>query len=107
MLYDTLVIWGGEFGRTVPVKDSYGREHHWRCFTVWLAGGGAKPGIAYGETDEYCYNIVRDPVHVRDFNAALLHLLGIDDGRFTVKFQGLDAKLTGVEPAKVLRDILV
>ena len=111
MLDDTLVIWGGEFGRTVYSqgglsKDNYGRDHHPRCFTVWLAGGGAKPGLAYGETDEYSYNTVRDPVHVRDFNATLLHLLGIDHEKLTFKFQGLDQKFTGVIPAKVVNDLL-
>jgi hypothetical protein len=111
MLDDTLVIWGGEFGRTVYSqgglsKDNYGRDHHPRCFTSWLAGGGVKAGIAYGETDEYCYNVVRDPVHVRDFNATLLHLLGIDHEKLTFKFQGLDQKFTGVIPAKVVTGLL-
>src|SRR3954464_11091423 len=111
MLEDTLVIWGGEFGRTIYSqgglsKDNYGRDHHPRCFTVWVAGGGAKPGLAYGETDEYSYNTVRDPVHVRDFNATLLHLLGIDHEKLTFKFQGLDQKLTGVEPARVVKELL-
>ena len=111
MLDDTLVIWGGEFGRTVYSqgglsKENYGRDHHPRCFTSWLAGGGVKAGIAYGETDEYCYNVVRNPVHVRDFNATLLHLLGIDHEKLTFKFQGLDQKFTGVLPAKVVTGLL-
>jgi arylsulfatase A-like enzyme len=111
MLDDTLVIWGGEFGRTVYSqgglsKTNYGRDHHPRCFTMWLAGGSVKTGIAYGETDDFCYNIVRDPVHVRDFNATLLHLLGIDHEKLTFKFQGLDQKFTGVIPAKVVTGLL-
>jgi hypothetical protein len=105
MLDDTLVIWGGEFGRTVYsqgglTKDNYGRDHHPRCFTMWMAGGGSKPGTIYGETDDFSYNIVADPVHVPDFHATVLRLLGIDHERFTYKFQGLDQRLTGVEPAK-------
>ena len=104
-------IWGGEFGRTVYSqgglsKTNYGRDHHPRCFTIWMTGGGVKRGIAYGETDEYCYNIVRDPVHVRNFNATVLHLLGIDHEKLTFKFQGLDQKLTGVVPAKVVTELL-
>jgi hypothetical protein len=111
MLDDTLVIWGGEFGRTVYsqgglTKDNYGRDHHPRCFTMWMAGGGTRPGIAYGETDDFSYNIVRDPVHVRDLNATVLHLLGIDHERLTFRFQGLDQRLTGVVPAKVVRGLL-
>ena len=105
LLDDTLVVWGGEFGRTVYSQGTltatnYGRDHHPRCFSVWLAGGGVKPGTAYGETDEFSYNIVKDPVHVRDLNATILHCLGIDHRRLTVKQQGLDVKLTGVEEAK-------
>jgi hypothetical protein len=111
LLDDTLVVWGGEFGRTVYSqgglsKDDYGRDHHPRCFTSWMAGGGVKPGISYGQTDDYSYNIVRDPVHVRDFNATILHLLGIDHERMTFRFQGLEQKLTGVVPAKVVDDLL-
>jgi uncharacterized protein (DUF1501 family) len=111
LLDDTLVIWGGEFGRTVYsqgglTKDNYGRDHHPRCFTTWLAGGGAKPGIAYGETDAFSYNIVKDPVHVRDFNATILHLLGIDHERLTFRFKGLDERPTGVVPAKVIPALL-
>jgi hypothetical protein len=111
MLDDTLVIWGGEFGRTIYSqgglsKTNYGRDHHPRCFTMWMAGGGAKPGTVYGETDEFSYNIVKDPVHVHDFHATVLHLLGIDHSKFTFKYQGLDQRLTGVEPAKVVKALL-
>jgi hypothetical protein len=111
MLDDTLVIWGGEFGRTIYsqgglTKDNYGRDHHPRCFTMWMAGGGSKPGTIYGQTDDFSYNIVADPVEIHDFHATVLHLLGIDHERFTYKFQGLDQKLTGVEPAKVIPGLL-
>ncbi|HEY8506098.1 MAG TPA: DUF1501 domain-containing protein [Gemmataceae bacterium] len=111
LLEDTLVIWGGEFGRTIYcqgklTRDNYGRDHHPRCFTVWMAGGGIKPGIVYGKTDEFSYNIVENPVHIHDFNATILHCLGIDHERLTYKFQGLDQKLTGVEPARVVHEIL-
>jgi hypothetical protein len=111
MLDDTLVVWGGEFGRTVYSqgelnRETYGRDHHPRCFSMWMAGGGVKPGMTYGETDEFSYNIIKDPVHVRDLNATILRLLGIDHERLTFKFQGLDQKLTGVEPAKVISQIL-
>jgi hypothetical protein len=111
MLDETLVVWGGEFGRTVYsqgtlTKDNYGRDHHPRNFCMWLAGGGAKGGISYGETDDFSYNIAENPVHVNDFNATILHLLGIDHERFTFKFQGLDQRLTGVEEQRVIRDLL-
>jgi uncharacterized protein (DUF1501 family) len=111
MLDETLVIWGGEFGRTIYSQGglsttNYGRDHHPRCFTMWMAGGGAKPGVVYGETDEFSYNIVKDPVHVRDFHATVLHLLGYDHERFVYKHQGLDQKLTGVVPAKVIQPLL-
>jgi hypothetical protein len=101
MLEDTLVIWGGEFGRTnyaqgLNVGTRYGRDHHPRCFTAWMAGGGIKPGISYGETDEFGYNVVQDPVHVHDFQATLLHLLGIDHERLTFKHQGRRYRLTDV-----------
>lgn len=101
MLDDTLVVWGGEFGRTSysqgPLTaDNYGRDHHPRCFTVWMAGGGVRPGLTYGETDDFCYNVVRDPVHVHDFHATLLHLLGIDHERLTYRFQGRRFRLTDV-----------
>ncbi len=108
---ETLVIWGGEFGRTIYSQGrltptDYGRDHHPRCFTIWMAGGGVKGGIVHGATDDFSYNIVENPVHVRDFHATLLHLLGIDHERFTHKFRGLDAKLTGVNPARVVKQIL-
>ena len=104
LLDDTVVVWSGEFGRTIYsqgklTQTDYGRDHHPRCFTLWMAGGGVKGGIVHGETDEFSYNIVKDPVHVRDFQATLLHLFGIDHERFTYKYQGLDQRLTGVEPA--------
>ncbi len=102
MLDDTLVIFGGEFGRTVYcqgtlTETNYGRDHHPRCFSLWLAGGGIKGGLVHGETDEMSYNVVRDPVHVHDLNATLLHLLGIDHTRLTFRFQGRDYRLTDVE----------
>jgi len=108
MLDDTLIVWGGEFGRTPMFqgKGGAGRDHHIKGFSMWLAGGGIKPGISYGETDELGYNAVKDKVHVRDLHATILHLLGIDHARFSVKFQGLDMKLTGVEPAKPVHGIL-
>jgi hypothetical protein len=101
MLDDTLVVWGGEFGRTVYSqgtlsKDNYGRDHHPRNFTMWFAGGGVRPGIVHGETDDFSYNITRDPVHIHDMNATLLHLLGIDHTRLTYRFQGRDFRLTDV-----------
>jgi hypothetical protein len=111
-LFDsTLVVWGGEFGRTVYsqgklTKDNYGRDHHPRNFCMWLAGGGAKGGISYGETDDFSYNVVENPVHVNDFNATILHCLGIDHERFTVKFQGLDQRLSGVESPKVIKELM-
>jgi len=111
LLDDTLVIWAGEFGRTVYsqgtlTKTNYGRDHHPRCFTIWMAGGGVKPGVVYGETDEFSYNITRDPVSLHDLNATLLHCLGIDHLRFAFKSQGLNQRLTGVEPAQVVNGIL-
>jgi len=111
MFDDTLIIWGGEFGRTIYSqgglsKENYGRDHHPRCFTMWMAGGGARGGQIYGETDDFSYNIVKDPIHIRDFHATILHLLGFDHERFTYKFQGLEQKLTGVEPAHVIPDLL-
>jgi hypothetical protein len=110
MLEDTLVIWGGEFGRTnysqgVLTETDYGRDHHPRCFTIWMAGGGVKPGITYGETDEFGYNIIADPVHVHDFQATLLHQLGIDHERLTYKYQGRRFRLTDVH-GKVIHDLL-
>jgi uncharacterized protein (DUF1501 family) len=108
MLDDTLVIWGGEFGRTPMVQGggNDGRDHHPNAFTMWLAGGGIKPGITLGESDELGFNVTRDRVHVRDLHATILHQLGFDHARFTFKFQGLDQKLTGVEPARVVSEIL-
>ena len=111
MLDDTLVVWGGEFGRTVYcqgklTRDSSGRDHHPRCFTMWMAGGGVKGGTIYGETDDFSYNVVRDPVHIRDINATILHCLGIDHRLLTYKFQGLDQRLTGVEEANPVTKIL-
>ncbi len=112
LLDETLVIWGGEFGRTIYsqgglTKSDYGRDHHPRCYTMWMAGGGARPGTIYGETDDFSYNITKDPVHIRDFHATVLHLLGFDHERFTYRYQGLDQKLTGVEPAKVIEPLIV
>ena len=109
MLDDTLVIWGGEFGRTPMFQgkgSDPGRDHHIKGFSMWMAGGGIKGGITYGATDELGYNAVEDPVHVHDLHATMLHLLGIDHDRFTHKFQGLDMKLTGVEEAHVVKEIL-
>jgi hypothetical protein len=112
MLDSTLIIWGGEFGRTIYsqgglTKDNYGRDHHPRCFTMWLAGGGIKGGTIYGQTDDFSYNIVENPVHVRDLHATILNQLGMDHRRFTVKWQGVDMKLTGVDAeAQVVKEIL-
>ncbi len=111
MLDDTLIIWGGEFGRTIYTqgklsKENYGRDHHPRCFTMWMAGGGAKGGAIYGETDDFSYNIVHNPLHIRDFHATVLHLLGFDHERFAYRYQGLDQRLTGVLPARVVDDLL-
>ncbi len=111
LLEDTLVVWGGEFGRTVYSQGAIGspaagRDHHGRCFSVWLAGGGIKRGFEFGRTDEFCYNIVENPVHIRDLNATLLACLGIDHKRLIYKFQGLDQKLTGVEEAHVVNELL-
>lgn len=112
LLDDTLVIWGGEFGRTIYCQGKltptdYGRDHHPKCFSIWMAGGGIKGGVVHGETDEFSYNIVKDPVHIRDLNATILHQFGIEDTRFTFKYQGLDQKLTGTEmPAVVVNEVL-
>ncbi|QEG20217.1 DUF1501 domain-containing protein [Mariniblastus fucicola] len=114
MLDDTLVVWSGEFGRT-PMRENrggkemafYGRDHNPSAYTMWMAGGGVKAGMTYGASDEVGYNAVENPVHLRDFHATLLHLLGIDHHKFSVPFQGLDQKLTGVKEANVIRDILV
>jgi hypothetical protein len=111
LLDTTLVVWGGEFGRTVYsqgalTKENYGRDHHPRNFCMWMAGGGIKGGVTYGETDDFSYNIVRDPCHVNDLNATILHCMGVDHERFTYKFQGLDQRLTGVEHQRVVTEIL-
>ncbi|MEQ1853710.1 MAG: DUF1501 domain-containing protein, partial [Chthoniobacteraceae bacterium] len=110
LLDDTLVVWGGEFGRTTYSQGrleaaNYGRDHHGRCFTMWMAGGGVRGGTLHGETDEFCYNVVRDPVHVHDLNATILHLLGIDHTRLTFKFQGRHFRLTDVH-GEVVKGIL-
>jgi uncharacterized protein (DUF1501 family) len=110
LLDDTLVLWGGEFGRTTYSQGkleatNYGRDHHGRCFTMWVAGGGVKPGVVYGETDDFSFNVVRDPVHVHDLNATLLHLLGVDHRHLTYRFQGRDYRLTDVA-GNVVKEIL-
>jgi hypothetical protein len=111
MLDDTLVIWGGEFGRGVAGQGKWdspeaGRDHHPRCFTMWMAGGGVKPGMTYGSTDDFSFNTAENPVHIRDLHATVLHLLGIDHERLTYRAQGLDFRLTGVEPSQVVNGIL-
>ncbi len=111
LLDSTLVVWGGEFGRTVYsqgtlTSENYGRDHHPRNFCMWLAGGGIQGGVTYGETDDFSYNVVENPCHINDLNATLLHCLGIDHERFSFKFQGLDQRLTGVEPQRVIQEIL-
>jgi uncharacterized protein (DUF1501 family) len=110
LLEETLVVWGGEFGRTTYSQgklepNNYGRDHHGRCFTMWLAGGGIRAGLQYGETDDFCYNVVKDGVHVHDLNATLLNQLGIDHTRLTFRFQGRDYRLTDVE-GKVVKQII-
>lgn len=111
LLDDTLIVWGGEFGRTIYSQGgltdkNYGRDHHPKCYSILLAGAGIRKGYTHGETDEYCYNIVKDPVSIFDLNATILHLLGINHERLTYKHQGLDFKLTGVEPSRVVKEIL-
>ncbi|MGA0134111.1 MAG: DUF1501 domain-containing protein, partial [Opitutales bacterium] len=111
LLDDTLVVWGGEFGRGVAGQGKWdspeaGRDHHPRCFTMWMAGGGVKAGHTHGSTDDFSYNVATDPVHVRDLHATVLHLLGVDHERLTYRHQGLDFRLTGVEPAKVVKGLL-
>ena len=110
LLDDTLVIWGGEFGRTVYSqgkleKENYGRDHHGRCYSIWMVGGGVKPGISYGQTDDYCYNVVENPVHIHDLNATVLHTLGIDHEKLTYRFQGRDFRLTDIH-GEVVKGIL-
>ncbi len=111
LLEGTLVVWGGEFGRTIYCQgtlkeDNYGRDHHPRCFTMWLAGGGIKSGISIGETDDFCYNIVSDPIHVHDLQATILHVLGVDHKRLTYKFQGRHHRLTDVH-GRLVEKLLV
>jgi hypothetical protein len=110
LLDDTLVIWGGEFGRTVYSqgkleKENYGRDHHGRCYSIWMAGGGVKPGFSYGQTDDYCYNIAENPVHIHDLNATVLHCLGIDHEKLTYRFQGRDFRITDIH-GEVVKGIL-
>lgn len=110
MLDDTLVVWGGEFGRTVYcqgelTEKNYGRDHHGRCFSIWMAGAGVNAGLTYGETDDFGYNIVRDPVHVHDLNATILHLLGVNHEKLTYRFQGRDFRLTDVH-GQVIRPLI-
>jgi hypothetical protein len=112
LLDDTIVVFAGEFGRTVYCqgnleRDDYGRDHHPRCFSAWVAGGGIQGGMMYGKTDDFSYNIAEDPVAVRDLHATILHQLGVDHEKLTFPFQGLDQRLTGVEPARVVKEILV
>jgi uncharacterized protein (DUF1501 family) len=111
LLDETLVIWGGEFGRTSYsqgklTKDNYGRDHHPRCFSIWMAGGGVKPGIVYGDTDDFGYNVIKNPVHVHDFQATVLHQLGLDHEKLVFKHLGRRYRLTDVE-GKVVKDLLV
>ena len=111
MLKDTVVLWGGEFGRTVYCqgdlkRDNYGRDHHPRCFTMWMAGGGIQGGRSIGQTDDFSYNVVLDPVGIADINNTILHCLGVDNNRLTVKYQGLDARVTGVAPFRLLQELL-
>jgi uncharacterized protein (DUF1501 family) len=110
LLDETLVLWSGEFGRTaysqgMLTKTNYGRDHHPRCFSLWLAGGGVKPGISYGKTDDYSYNIVENPVEVHDLHATMLHLLGMDHKRLVYRAQGRDYRLTDVK-GDVIKQIL-
>ena len=112
LLEDTLVVFVGEFGRTVYgqgniTRENYGRDHHPRCFSGWLAGGGVKGGMHYGKTDDFSYNVIENPVHVRDLHATMLHLLGVNHEELVFPFQGLDQKLTGVEKARVVKDVLI
>jgi len=111
LLESTLVVWGGEFGRTVYcqgglTRENYGRDHHPRCFTMWLAGGGIRGGVSIGQTDDFSYNVIERPVSLNDFNATILHCMGIQHDRFTFQFQGLDQRLTGVEPSAPIHEIL-
>jgi hypothetical protein len=110
LLDETLVIWGGEFGRTVYsqgalTETDYGRDHHPRCYSIWLAGGNIRPGMTFGETDDFSYNIVRDPLHIHDLNATILHQLGFNHERLTYRYQGRDFRLTDVH-GRVVQEIL-
>jgi len=110
LLEDTLVVWGGEFGRTVYSQgkiepNNYGRDHHGRCFSIWMAGGGIKGGISYGQTDDFCYNAVENPVHIHDQNATILRCLGVDHERLTFRFQGRDYRLTDIH-GNVVKELL-
>ncbi len=110
LLEDTLVVWGGEFGRTnysqgTLTETNYGRDHHPKCFTMFMAGGGVKPGFSYGETDDFGYNVVKDPVHVHDLQATMMHLMGVDHTKFTYKHQGRRFRLTDVS-GHVVKDLL-
>ena len=109
MLDDTLVIWGGEFGRTNycqgKLSSNFGRDHHGRCFSIWMAGGGVKPGMSYGATDDYGFNIAENPVHVHDLHATMMHLLGIDHEQLTFRYQGRRFRLTDVH-GNVVQDVL-
>jgi uncharacterized protein (DUF1501 family) len=107
MLDETLIVWAGEFGRTPMSQGGTGRDHHNKGFTVWAAGGGVKGGLVYGATDELGYAAVEKVATVHDLHATMLHLLGVDPNRLGFRFQGLDFRLTGVEPSRVLTDILV
>ncbi|MCG8651269.1 MAG: DUF1501 domain-containing protein [Pirellulales bacterium] len=112
MLDETLVIWGGEFGRTVYcqgnlTRENYGRDHHPRCFTIWMAGGGVKPGMVYGETDDFGYNVVEKPMHIHQLNATILHCMGIDYRKLSYKFQGLDMRLTGIDQRGPVDELLL
>lgn len=111
LLNDTLIVWGGEFGRTIYSqgkleRDNYGRDHHGRCFTMWLAGGGIRPGMTYGSTDDYSYNVAENPVHVHDLNATILHCLGVDHTQLTFQHKGRQFRLTDVH-GEVVKDVLV
>ena len=108
MLDETLVIWGGEFGRTPMFqgKGGAGRDHHMKAFSMWMAGGGVRGGTTYGATDDLGYHSVENVVHVRDLHATMLHLMGVDHRKLSVQYQGLDMKLTGVESARVVKEII-
>lgn len=111
LLEDTLIIWGGEFGRTAYCQGkltntNYGRDHHGRCYTMWMAGGGVKGGVEYGASDDFCYNVAENPVHIRDMLATVMHSLGFDHEKLSYRYQGLDQRLTGVEEARVVSEIL-